>query len=128
MVAPKHPPPLQRERVDPAPWMDHDERCSDCGVKAVPAGEGLYKVCPRCFSVLWSLDRSAEHRAARAAAQAAAIDARAEAAIRRKEIFERKQRLRPPRHLYAEDLDVSSPEIGAPTLGIVESKDAGESD
>ena len=114
MVAPKHPPPLKREQVDPAPWMDKDERCSDCGVKAVPAGEGLYKVCPHCFGVLWSLDRSAEHRAARAAAQAAVIDARSEAAIRRREIFERKQRLRPPRNLTVENLTVSSPVFDTP--------------
>ena len=128
MVAPKHPPPLQRERVAPAPWMDHDERCSDCDVKAVPAGEGLYKVCPRCFGVLWAVDRSVEARAAKTAAVAAAAEARAEGLLIKRENLERRQRLRPPRNLFAEDLDISSPEIGVPTLGIVENKDAGESD
>lgn len=37
----------------PAAALTMDERCSDCGVKPVLAGDRDLKVCPKCYSVLW---------------------------------------------------------------------------
>jgi uncharacterized Zn finger protein (UPF0148 family) len=48
-----------RPLVAPAPELLR-ERCSDCNVPAVSAGDGDLKVCPRCYAVLWQSSTKAE--------------------------------------------------------------------
>lgn len=65
-LPPKHP-PVTRPTVATAPVLTEDGLCSACQVRAVVAGQSEYKVCPRCYALLWHVDHEAEQRAAREA-------------------------------------------------------------
>jgi hypothetical protein len=71
----------------PAPHLTGNNRCSDCGIHAMPAGSGEIKVCPQCYACLWRRDYREEERqhrtvlAAQAAERARNDKARRDAAI-----------------------------------------------
>lgn len=110
-------PPVQRPVAPPAPWLTKSWRCSDCNEPSVLIAGGDLRVCTRCHALLWHADWSAEARAARARAAEAAAEAKAEAVRLKHEAFlTRKAK----KHNAAFDpppgLELSAPEIGAPTL------------
>lgn len=52
----------------PAPHLKND-RCSDCGAKAISAASGEMRICPTCFAVLWHCEDKTNPRAVELAAQ-----------------------------------------------------------
>lgn len=50
-----------RRYMQPAPTLSGG-MCSDCRVPVMAAGDGEYRICPKCYAVLWHKDWAAEFR------------------------------------------------------------------
>lgn len=83
MMTPPKTPPIQREMIAPAPHLMGNNRCSDCNVTAIWAGDHNYKVCPECYGVLWHTDWSSEERSVHRAERLARAAREAEREIAR---------------------------------------------
>jgi hypothetical protein len=102
---PSRMPAFARDIGPPAAKLTDSGRCSDCGDKAIFAGDGELKVCPKCYSVLWHYDWETVRREAK---KQAAL----EATKVREEIFNASRK----KPLRGRGVDVSSPEIESPEL------------
>jgi hypothetical protein len=78
-------------QVEPAPHLMGNGCCSECRIRAMPAGNGDLKVCPECHGLLWHADWGGQERLRRQEAALAAEAHRQEAARLREE--ERKARI-----------------------------------
>ena len=83
----------------PAPVLTENDRCSNCNVKAISAGNGEMKVCPSCYAMLWSMSWSpTEHQLI---AQRMAAERRAK---------------RVTVKMSGKPVEIDSPILGTPTL------------
>lgn len=95
-------PPPPRPTVSLAPILTRTGLCSDCQVPAIMTDDGFYKVCPRCYCVLWT--RLTEDLAKKRVEDAAKRKAAQEEAGRQRHLLHaEKARLR------AEKLTLSPP-------------------
>jgi hypothetical protein len=78
----------------PAPHLTSAGRCSDCGVHAMPAGDGDLKVCPHCYALLWHADYSTHERQRKAEALERATARAIEQKRRRQAIIDERIRVR----------------------------------
>ena len=92
--------------------MTKDGKCSDCKRAYIEAGNGDYKICPKCHSVLWHTDWEADERRLRAVAAAAAKLYAEQAKQKRLEEKAAKTNV----ELKAESLVVSAPILGEPDV------------
>src|SRR5262245_13868585 len=88
---PNRPPPIKREIVAPAPTLMGNNRCSDCNVTAVWAGNHDLRVCPECYNLLWRQDWGERERLSREAERLARATREAERQRDREERMEQRQ-------------------------------------
>ena len=101
---PKVPRQLVFSSVPAAPYMLKNGTCSDCEQKFITAGNGDYKICPKCYAVLWHTDFGLEERRLRGIAAAAAKAMQQQTALKKAQKINVQFR--------AEDLVVSAPTLG----------------
>jgi hypothetical protein len=94
--------------VPPAPYMTKKGECSDCRQKYIEAGDGNYKICPKCYAVLWHTDWAAEEKRLREMAATAARAMQRAAALRKAQ--------KTTVEFRAEDLIVVAPTLSEPDV------------
>src|SRR5215831_4806334 len=87
-----HKPPflLSRPLVSPAPRLTSGGLCSDCLVPAVMNEDNFFKLCPRCYAVLWN--RYSQDAGLRRAEEAAKRKAASDEAVRQRAIGQAEKR------------------------------------